>query len=70
MQGILTSPLTPSICLPVNFNRFSADSDVVDDGLSDAMADESDDVWMEGNYPRSKTLRNFFPAIFQGTFTM
>ena len=42
------------IFLPIitgNFNRFSADSDGVTDGLHDGLTDESDDVWMERKFP-------------------
>ena len=38
--------------------------------LPDGLTDESDDVWMEGNFPRSWTFRNFFSPIFLGTFTV
>ena len=37
-----------------NIDGFSADGDKVMDGLPDGSTDESDDVWMEGNFPRSQ----------------
>ena len=56
--------------LPGNFNRFSADSDRVIDGLPDGSTDESNDVWMEKNFPGYWTFWKFHLAILMGIFTM
>ena len=53
-----------------NFDRFSADSDKVMDGLPDGLTDESDDVWTERNYCRKWTFRKLHTGILIGIFTM
>ena len=56
--------------LPGNFNGFPADGDRVIDVLPDGLTDESNDVWMEGNFPWSWTFRKKFLGILMGIFTM
>ena len=53
-----------------NFNRFSAESGKVTDGLPDGSTDEYHDVWMERNFSRFQTLWKLHPAILIGIFTM
>ena len=47
-----------SSLLQWNFDRGSADHEMdgMDDILSDCMTDESDDVWVGRNFPRSWTI--------------
>ena len=42
----------------------------MNDGLTDGLTDESDDVQMEGKFSRTWTFRNFGPGILMGIFTM
>ena len=70
--GILTG-VTNCIFSPLllgNFDGFSADGDKVTAGLSDGSTDESDDVWMERNFPRYQTFGKFCTAICMGIFAM
>ena len=53
-----------------NLDGSSADSDVVDDGLSDGSTHESNDLQMEGNFPGSWTIGKFGPAILLAIFTV
>ena len=53
-----------------NFNWLSANSDGVIDRLPDGSTDESNDVWMEGNFPMNWTFRKFCTAIVIAIFTM
>ena len=50
----------------LNFDGFSADGDRVTGGLPDGSTDESDDVWMEGDFPGYWTFGKFCPAILGG----
>ena len=49
---------------------FSADGDRVTGGLPDGSTDESDDVWMEVDFPGYWTFGKFCPAILVGIATM
>ena len=51
------------------FDRFSADSDEVMDGLLDGSTDESIDVWMERGFPRLSCFGRFCTGILTGIFT-
>ena len=59
-----------SPCSLGNLDRFSADSDRVTDGLPDRSTDKSNDVSIEGIFPKYWTFRKFHPAILVGIFTM
>ena len=50
--------------------EFSADGDGVTDSLPDGSTDQSDDVWMERNFPGSWTFRTFHAAILMVIFTV
>ena len=56
--------------IPGNLDGFSADGDGVDDEWPDGSTVESDDVWIEGNFPVSWTFRTLDPAILLGPFTV
>ena len=40
------------------------------DRLPDGLTDESDDVQMEGNFPRNRPFGKFHTAILVGIFTL
>ena len=60
------------IFLPIitgKFNRFSAGARVTD-RLPDGSTDKSDEVQMEGNFPRKWSFRKFHPGILVDIFTV
>ena len=52
------------------FYGFSADGDKVTDRLPDASTDESNDVWMERNFPRFLVFMKFHTAKLVCIFTV
>ena len=62
-----------SIFLPMTTGEFQhvlADSNRVTDRLSDGLTDESDDIWMERNFPGYWIFTKFHTAILLGIFTV
>ena len=50
------------------FNRFSTGGEGVDDGHPDGLTDGSNDVWMEGSFPRELDFWEFRSSNTPGYF--